>query len=228
MHVKVWFNSFIPRDVPGVTHGPVTAGPYVGWNYVLGPPGSAHGITTRRGAFLTSDRVTFSDLLSRGPHHFKMHTEVDMTFGAGSPVHTVLHRGGASVEVDPATGAVVRMTSGSTARMWVYGIPSWGPGPATPTGGIKLRVSLSSAIPLIPLSGTIADMDIIGYLLVDPGARTVVFDGKVDEFPAYEAYVSADSGPPLALFRQPILPGKTPSDLIGFPTLPPLPGTVRF
>jgi hypothetical protein len=89
-------------------------------------------------------------------------------------------------------------------------------------------VSLSSAIPLIPFSGFIADMDVIGYLLVDPIARTVKFDGKVDEFPAYEAYVSVDGGPPRTLFRQDIVPGKTPNDLIGFPTLTPSPGLVHF
>jgi hypothetical protein len=50
---------------------------------------------------------------------------------------------------------------------------------------------------------------------VDVTARTVNFDGKIDSFPAFEAYAAADGASGVTLFNTMPLPGKTPGDLFG-------------
>lgn len=225
--VKIWMNSFIPKTVPGITK-PVTAGPHAGSTFVLGPPTPKLGFppTMVRGAFLTSNRG-FDTSDTRAPAHCKMHSDITVDFKTPSPtVSPAFHVGGESVEIDAATGAVLRTALGSTARMVLTQVPDLVAG--VPPGAVKLAVKMSQAIPLVFGASVLADMDIIGSLVIDPTARTVVFDGKVDEFPAYEAYVSVNGGTPLTLFRQSILSGKTPSDLIGLPTLIPAPGRVSF
>lgn len=224
--IKVWINSFIPRTVPGVTHT-VTVGPHAGKTFVFGPPIPTPTFppTLKRGAFLTSNR-TFSTSDTRAPVHFKMHTDMAFDFTKSPPVLTTKHVGGESIEVDPVTGAVLRTAFGSTLRMFAR--PILPPLLGVPLPAVKVPIKMSCSIPLVFGSGTIADMDVIGFLTVDPIARKVVYSGKVDEFPAYEAYVSVNGGPPLILFQQDVLPGKTPNDLIGLPTLIPLPGTVTF
>ncbi len=224
--VKVWINSFIPRTVAGVTHT-VPAGSHAGKTFVFGPPVPALTFppSLKRGAFLTSNR-SFDTSVTRTPAHFKMHTDMVFDFTKSPPTLATTHVGGESIEVDPVTGAVLRTAFGSTLRM-IAG-PILPPLLGVPLPAVKVPIKMSSSIPLVFGSGVIADMDVIGFLIVDPVARKVVFSGKVDEFPAYEAYMSVNGGAPLILFRQPILPGKTPNDLIGLPTLVPSPGSVTF
>jgi hypothetical protein len=216
--VKIWLNSFIPKTVPGVTH-PVTAGPFLGSTFVFGPPVPTLTIppTLKRGEFLTSNRA-FDSSDTRIPSHFKMHSDITISFpSVGNPiVGTPVHVGGESIEIDPVTGAILRRAVGSTARMVIVQLPNL----LAPKAAIKLVVKMSCAIPLIFGASLVADMDIIGTLTVFPSTRSVTFNGKVDEFPAYEAYASGDGGPPVRLFNVGVLPGKTPSDLIGLPTIP--------
>jgi hypothetical protein len=45
------------------------------------------------------------------------------------------------------------------------------------------------------------DIDMVGGLGIDRDNRTFRFRGSVDGFPAFEAYVSFNLGPPVTLFR---------------------------
>jgi hypothetical protein len=63
------------------------------------------------------------------------------------------------------------------------------------------------------------DIDYVGTITIDVAARTVSFQGSVDEFPAFEMYSSVDGGPAKSLFlRSPEL-GKNPWNLIGGPNV---------
>jgi hypothetical protein len=215
--VKIWLNSFIPRDVLGVTH-PLTVGPRAPTTYVIGPPVPAFGIPPfKRGAFLTSNRF-FDSSDTRAPTHFKMHSDITVDFlpGGKSILGKPVHVGGESSEIEPTTGVVLRTEFGSTLRMFIFQVP----GLFVPGGAVRLSVRMASAIPLIFGASLVADMDIQGSITIFPASREVTFEGKVDSFPAYEAYVSGDGNPPVTLFNIPIAPGKTPNDLIGPPDVP--------
>jgi hypothetical protein len=62
------------------------------------------------------------------------------------------------------------------------------------------RLEAAGSIPLVAAARLVGDLDYEGDLRIDlvgNGESAVVsFDGKVDAFPAYEMYVSADDGPP--------------------------------
>lgn len=220
MKVKVWINAFIPQSVPGVTKT-VPSGPFAGQTVVEGPP---NPFGPRR-IFLTNNR-TFSTSDTTINTHFKMHSEFVMEFtGAGRSMISMNHVGGLATELDPATFAFKASDTASTLRMVLAdtSIPFVDP-PST----ARITVKMSAAIPLIFGASVVADMDVIGFVLIDSVARTVTYQGNVDSFPAYEAYVSADGGPAIRLFQQGVLPGKTPDDLIGLPDVPPSPNSCTF
>jgi hypothetical protein len=68
-----------------------------------------------------------------------------------------------------------------------------------------------------PLVSAAADIDYEGMLIVTPGSPgglNLVFSGKIDSFPAFEAYASLD-GKTKTLFRIPPPPGNTVQSLPG-------------
>jgi hypothetical protein len=220
MKVKVWFNAFIPGFVSGVTKH-IPSGPFAGQSFLDGPPVPFSAPL----GFLTNNRsFSFSD--TTASTHFKMHSEFAVEFsGASRNLIDVRHDGGLATQIDPTTFAFIKSDTASTSRMVVLdtSVPVLDP----PTRG-RISVKMSAAIPLIFGASIVADMDVLGIVMIDSVARTVTFEGLVDSFPAYEAYVSADGGPAIRLFQQDVQPGKTPSDLIGLPNVTPSPASCTF
>ncbi|KAI9862247.1 MAG: hypothetical protein M1813_004722 [Trichoglossum hirsutum] len=66
-----------------------------------------------------------------------------------------------------------------------------------------------------PLVTGSPDIDLIGTLTVDRVNKFVEFVGKVDEFPAFEAYVSINGGSPSTIAQLGPKPGAGPGSLIG-------------
>lgn len=66
--------------------------------------------------------------------------------------------------------------------------------------------------PLVTFSPSI---DLIGTLTVDRVNKFVEFVGKVDEFPAFEAYVSINGGSPRTIGQLGPKPGAGPGSLVG-------------
>ena len=66
-----------------------------------------------------------------------------------------------------------------------------------------------------PLVTGSPDIDLVGTLTVDRVGRFVEFVGKVDEFPAFEAYASINGGPARAIDQLGPKPGAGPSSLVG-------------
>lgn len=59
------------------------------------------------------------------------------------------------------------------------------------------------------------DIDYFGTVTIDVSTGQVRFDGKVDEFPAYEMYAAANGGAGKMMFTLMPDPGKDPGDLPG-------------
>lgn len=66
-----------------------------------------------------------------------------------------------------------------------------------------------------PLVRGSPNIDLVGTLTVDRVNRFVEFVGKVDEFPAFEAYVSINGGAPRTIGQLGPKPGAGPSSLVG-------------
>lgn len=100
------------------------------------------------------------------------------------------------------------------------------PGPAMPGGGSvqgKALVVTLIAAACDPLVSASADIDYEGEFVVTPGAKpgdlTVEFTGKIDSFPAFEAYASLN-GKTKTLFTADPPPGNTVTSLPGRATRP--------
>lgn len=66
-----------------------------------------------------------------------------------------------------------------------------------------------------PLVTPSPDIDLVGTLTVDRVNKFVEFVGKVDEFPAFEAYVSINGGSPQTIGQLGPKPGAGPESLVG-------------
>ena len=66
-----------------------------------------------------------------------------------------------------------------------------------------------------PLFTGSPDIDAIGTFSIDVSTRRVHFTGKVDEFPAFEAYASPSDGPTVTLLQLLPVPGNSPGNLFG-------------
>src|SRR5262249_28920988 len=139
----------------------------------------------------------------------------------------VVKVGGISPKIDIESGDVIANLIGRTDTEVITGTradPLRWPFPSPDHAALNLVLATNN--PWVPGS---PDIDIEGVLIVDPTRRVIAFIGLVDEFPAYEAYASFDSDPAVfLLFQQSVLPGKTPWNLVGHPTLSPLPSFVIF
>jgi hypothetical protein len=244
--VKFYFNAFIPRDVPRLTF-PVLNGPHKGETFVLGPP--VPGVILPdppainpflldpplpvpaspppqdflvRGAFLTNNRG-FESSDTRAINHFKMHAEVTVDFTADLPmVRDKAVIGGESIQIEPVTGAEIQKKIGDTSRMSItrlVTVPVANPFFRPSSKSVAFQINLASPIPTIPLSGLIADIDVIGLLVIDPEG-TVSFSGKVDSFPAFEAYVMVNQFKVHKLFQLGPDSDDSPLNLPGPPTRP--------
>lgn len=77
---------------------------------------------------------------------------------------------------------------------------------------VVLEFNAARNNPLVTLS---PDIDLKGTLTVDRVNRFVEFVGMVDEFPAFEAYVSINGGSPRTIRQLGPEPGAGPTSLVG-------------
>jgi hypothetical protein len=189
--VKLWLNAFIPRDVPGVTE----------------PAPAAHTGTMVRGptaisdCYLTDDR-SFSSRLGASS---RMHSEIELDVARAAEVFQ-RHVCDPTHEIDCEDGDPECTTSSDTSRMHYRNVRG--------TPGTSITVDVLAAANNPCQTGS-PDIDYEGTFAVDVTARTVNFDGKIDSFPAFEAYAAADGASGVTLFNTMPLPGKTPGDLFG-------------
>lgn len=124
---------------------------------------------------------------------------------------------GTTHEVSCSTGAVKGSATAPTSQLTN--------GPVTYSGSrITIKFKTAASNPLVALAPAI-DSEVT--FVIDTVARTCSLSGNHDQFPAYEAYVTTNSGAGTFVYGyDPIPAGKTATDLFYSMTLTPV--TVRF
>lgn len=240
--VTLWMNAFIGADVKNADGSAYSfrlpRGPHAGQWAI---PGPFNGkvldfddcyLTDQRG-FDPSNRTASS----------RIHAEVAIDFTGQVPTLTTRAPLGATVDtvrVRVSTGDVLNtgrglarggfkphsgFVSGSKRVVVLFEIagsnpiakrPSvkFVPNPAFPGGLVPVLMGPpTSGDPDTPVD---PDIDMVGVFELDAAERRLSFHGKIDGFPFFEGYVSADDGPPRTVFQVPPEPGQTPaSGLIG-------------
>jgi hypothetical protein len=189
--VKVWLNAFIPDSVPGKTKP--APGPLAGKTMLDGPIFSE--------CYLTDNRSFDSDIHASS----RMHSEIEIDVsGPSETFHW--HHCDETHEVNCTTGAAVCTKSGRTSDMAFTGLRG--------SSASTIQVDLKGASNNPCYSGS-PDIDYEGAVTINVGSRTVEFDGKIDEFPAFEMYATANGGAGVTMFNTRPLPGKDPWNLMG-------------
>jgi hypothetical protein len=203
--ITVWLNAFIPKNVPKVTKTVPGTGTHSGKTMV---PSTFWG-----DCFLTDQRTYDS---SRDAKH-RMQSLA--TFDLPHEKMTQKHSCDLTTEVDCGTGEEEETGTGKTNRM------KWKEFKVSEDGlTYTARLEAAGSVPLVAAARVIGDIDYEGDLRIelneDGESAVVSFDGKVDTFPAFEMYVSADNGPPLKLFTKSPKPEATALGLGGFANRP--------
>ena len=155
--------------------------------------------------YLTDQRGFSNDLNAKS----RMHSEVKVDFTSGRPTITQIHKCDLTTEVDCEDGDVESTGTGSTSRMLFQLLPS-----STPQLTI-ISVKCAASNPCAPTSRLFGDIDFFGTLTVNVATRSVKFDGKIDQFPAFEAYATINDGLGIMLFQESPPAGNTIMNLPG-------------
>ena len=201
--IEFWINAFIPLSVPGVTM------PYPA-DTSKSMIGNLLGISD---CFLSDQRSFDSDIGASA----RMHSETTVSLSGGSYSWTQIHYCGQTTEVDCEDGDVEGTATQSNDNMEFKEL----------SGSYDKVVLDFAAARNNPLWLGSPDIDLVGTLTVDRINRFVQFQGKVDEFPAFEAYVSINGGAPQVIKQLGPAPGADPGNLIG-PANRDFGGTVRL
>ncbi len=189
--VKVWLNAFIPGIVTGKTLP--APGPYAGKTMLNGPIFSQ--------CYLTDNR-TFDSFI-HAPS--RMHSEIEIDVSGPTEVFQ-WHYCYPTHEIDCTTGAAVCTRSGRTTDMSFSRLRG--------SSTSKIQVNLKGASNNPCYTGS-PDIDYEGTITIDVGRRTVEFAGKIDEFPAFEMYATANGGTGVAMYNTMPRLGKDPWNLPG-------------
>lgn len=200
--IHVWIKAFIPGNVPGVTVTVPGAGQHSGKTMV---PSTFWG-----DCFLTDQR-DFDNALS-AKARMTSHLVIEVS---GKPAIVDMHHYcDITTEVDCEDGDEEGTGYGSTSKMKF--------GNLIQVGSPDIYTIFYSGVgsnPLVAASALVGEIDIEGSFTVSVDMSNknalISFQGKVDDFPAYEAYASDGSSAAEVLFRIGPRPGATALDLGG-------------
>ena len=233
--LTIWINAFIPRDVPEYTIS-IVRGANSGKTAIPLPTiARLNPLNTFKdwNAGYLTDQRSFSPLPSAS---VRIQSLAEILLPDASMVRTS-HKSSGTTQVNTESGDTTGFAVADTSRC------SWGTLSQTPMVGGNLSVTPRFPIPAPqfpraaivitdprvlaisvkghagdPLVSAAADIDYEGLFTVtlDSVASriTVDFDGKLDAFPAFEAYASFN-GITKALFTSPPPAGNTVTNLLG-------------
>ena len=193
--VKFWINAFIPRDIPNLTIN-VPKGTHTGKTMIPGP-------TPVSDCYLTDQRSFSNHIHAKS----RMHSEFKMALTGSKLVFTQWHNCDKTCEIDCEDGDVECDKKGSTGKMkFTFPIS---PNPGRPID-VKMKAGSNN-----PCSSGSPDIDYDGVIRIDLGARSIEFMGRIDEFPAFEAYATINDGAGVNMIQKKPKAGKTPWNLFG-------------
>lgn len=203
--LRLWINAFIPRDFEGAE--PVPGGPHAG-KAMLSAPGPMPMY------FLTDQRDFSADPTA----HSRMHSELTLALPSCEVVREA-HCCDDTVQVDPETGEELCRETPSTDDMAFSDFRS---SAQARTWSCSLNGSTANACIKVGPIKVSPKLDYKGLFNVtwneDASEVTIVFDGQVETYPAFEMYASLDGGQAETVFQLPVEPGTSPMNLAGPPT----------
>ncbi len=223
--IKVWINAFIPGDVPGYTFN-VPAGPHAGKTAIPCPliatPVNPRCPSSR---YLTDQR-TF-DPSPTASVRMRSIAEIQLQPPLFVRHPDLEHVTSGTTEINKTSGEVTCAKNADMSRCSFNNFRTE-PDPSNLSNfTIKLEVVAAASDPCVNLA---ADIDYAGTFSVfcSPSGKfvQVTFDGKIDSFPAFEAYATIN-GSTKALFTVPPPAGNTVADLVGSASSP-IGGVARF
>lgn len=186
--VKVWLKAFIPGSYHGNVDG---TGGAAGHRLLPGPSSWFND------CFHTDDREFSNDITASARLHSEF--ELDLRSGALTEVHYC----GESVEYDCEDGDEECRGTADTGGMYWSNLRQH-------NGSILVDVNGAAGNPCF--TGA-PEIDYEGTVTIDVAGHTVSFDGRVNGFPAYEAYATINGGAGETLFQYG--PRGEPGDLAG-------------
>lgn len=204
--LKIWLKVFIPHDIATAKTVP-GSGPHAGKTMLPSPlPLTAHFLTDQRG---------FSPYLDA---HCRMHSEIEIDTDNAQMI-CQFHTCYPTIQVDPDTGDEKCYQSADTRDMYFsdFRVTDGGLTMAVDVHGSTknpcLQIANIKLSPNLDYEGTLAI-----YLQEDKRKAILLFDGKIEEYPAFEMYAIVNDGPTQVIFQEPIKPGSSIVNLVGAPS----------
>jgi hypothetical protein len=207
--VKLWIKAFIPhtyeraRLVPG-------NGEHAGKTMITDA-----WLLNR--CFLTDQRTFSSDIHAEA----RMHSEIEIDIAKRRETYQ-FHHCYDTIELDCATGAEKCRAQGDTQKMRFHDFEC----SSATNNRFTVKVNAGSKNPCVKvgLLKVSPNLDYEGTITVlvdpDPSLVIVTFEGKVEKYPAFEMYASANGGEPQPVFQIDVAPSATIGDLPGGPERP--------
>lgn len=222
--VSFWLNAFIPRTVSGYTQV-LAAGPHKG-KTAIPLPAIARPLNPFKGwdaGYLTDQRGF--DPSPTNSVRMQSLARVELAGPAGPTlIAPQIHRTSGTTEVDLASGAQTGFQMANLSRCQFSVLPRRVSGVFT---SLDVQLVGKASDPLVNLS---ADIDYEGTFTISlgstPGSVSVSFQGKIDDFPAFDCFASFN-GTTKELFRADPPRGNTVVSLLG-PASRPISGAARF
>jgi peptidoglycan hydrolase-like protein with peptidoglycan-binding domain len=196
--ITIWFNAFIPDDLPPPWRKVPSLGPYAGKVFLWNPADQDFYTTDQRG-------------WSKDPEaSARMHSRVDLLLTEGSFAAARRKQMGRTIRVNRFGNVQCRKTA-STDAMTVGEVREIAP------GRFQFRLTGEGRNPCTSVLAPTIDYDLAVEIAV-PSSREraqVKVTGAIDEFPSFEMYlvINDDFGRVTTLFRRPA--SSDPSDLAG-------------
>jgi hypothetical protein len=206
--IRIWIKAFIPSTVEGAQLVP-GSGEHAGKTMV------ANRWLLNR-SFLTDQRGFSSDIHAEA----RMHSEIEIDLVKGRETFH-FHHCYDTIEVDAKTGEEKCRAQGDTNHMRFHDFDK-----SPDQRRYEVRIKAGSKNPCAkvgPLKVS-PNVDYVGTITVligdDPSMALVTFDGKIEKYPAFEMYATANGGEPQTIFQIDVEPNAGISDLPGGPERP--------
>lgn len=209
--VEIWVNAFIPKEINGYTQEISLSSPELMGKTAI--PGPAEWVS---GHFLTDQRSFSADPNAKS----RMHCLVVIDVEKGQLAHDPVTRVDQTTEIDPKTGEIICTRTGAVHGIKVK-ISSF---KKLENGRIEIIIDFRGAASnpcFDKIASLVPDIDwnLSLKLMVSTDRKRCLIEviGKVESFPAFEMYATAEGGPVATLFALPPVAGKTPNNLFGGP-----------
>jgi hypothetical protein len=206
--IKLWIKVFIPNTGAEVT--------------VVAGSGAHAGKTAVSIAwfgsrcFLTDQRGFSSDIHAEA----RMHSEIEIDLAKGKETYQ-FHHCYDTIEVACKTGEERCRGQGDTSQMQFHDIEI---APDRTRARLKIKAGSKNPCVRIGVLKVAPNVDYTGAISIeisdDQRSAIVTFQGKVERYPAFEMYASANDGEPYTVFRVDAAPESGIRDLPGAPERP--------